>query len=48
LIDRGDSSLSVNLAALSFVHPLDPLNETTEAAPLAGIPVGILPMRPAA
>jgi hypothetical protein len=38
----------VNLVVLSFVHPLDLLNETTEAAPLAGIPVGILPMRPTA
>jgi len=43
LIDRGDSSPSVNLVVLSFVHPLDLLNKTTETTPLAGIPVGMTP-----
>jgi hypothetical protein len=41
LIDRGDNTPSVNLVVLSFVHPLDLLNKTTEADPLAGIPRGM-------
>jgi hypothetical protein len=41
LIDRGDNTPSVNLVVLSFVHPLDLLNKTTDAAPLAGIPRGM-------
>ena len=41
LIDRGDGTPSVNLVVLSFVHPLDLLNKTTEANPLAGIPPGM-------
>ena len=41
LIDRGDGTPSVNLVVLSFVHPLDLLNETTAATPLAGIPRGM-------
>jgi len=41
LIDRGDSTPSVNLVVLSFVHPLDLLNKTTVETPLAGIPVGM-------
>ena len=41
LIDRGDGRPSVNLVVLSFVNPLELLNETTEADPLAGIPVGM-------
>jgi hypothetical protein len=41
LIDRGDGTPSVNLVVLSFVHPLDLLNKTTQTSPLAGIPVGM-------
>jgi hypothetical protein len=41
LIDRGDGKPSVNLVVLSFVHPLDLLNKTTDANPLGGIPVGM-------
>jgi hypothetical protein len=43
LIDRGNGSPSVNLVVLSFVHPLDLLNKTTEQNPLGGIPVGMTP-----
>lgn len=43
LIDRGDGEPSVNLVVLAFVHPLELLNKTTEANPLAGIPVGMTP-----
>lgn len=43
LIDRGDGTPSVNLVVLSFVHPLDLLTKTTDANPLAGIPVGMTP-----
>jgi len=41
LINRGDGTPSVNLVVLSFVHPLDLLNKTNDANPLAGIPVGM-------
>jgi len=41
LIDRADNTPSVNLVVLSFVQPLDLLNKTTEAAPLAGVPRGM-------
>lgn len=41
LIDRSDGRPSVNLVVLSFVHPLDLLNKTTDANPLGGIPVGM-------
>ncbi len=45
LIDRGDASSlpSVNLVVLSFVNPLDLLNKTSTATPLAGIPAGMTP-----
>jgi len=45
LIDRGDGSHlpSVNLVVLSFVHPLDLLNKSSDANPLAGIPPGMTP-----
>jgi len=43
LIDRGNGTPSVNLVVLSFVHPLDLLTKTTDANPLAGIPVGMTP-----
>lgn len=41
LVDRGDGTPSVNLVVLSFVHPLDLLDKTTDATPLAGIPRGM-------
>ncbi|MEW1908211.1 hypothetical protein AB0442_07095 [Kitasatospora sp. NPDC085895] len=41
LIDRGDGRPSVNLAVLSFVHPLKLLNGTTDATTLDGVPRGM-------
>src|SRR5690242_7015096 len=43
LIDRGAPSHqpSVNLAILSFVHPLKLLNQTTDAGTLNGVPRGM-------
>jgi hypothetical protein len=43
LINRGNGTPSVNLVVLSFIQPLDLLNKTTDATPLAGIPVGMTP-----
>ena len=41
LINRGDGSPSVNLVVLSFVHPLQLLNNTTDATTSQGIPIGM-------
>ncbi len=41
LINRGDGSPSVNLIVLSFVHPLQLLNNTTDATTSQGIPIGM-------
>jgi hypothetical protein len=41
LIDRGDGRPSVNIAILSFVHPLKLLNQTTDAGTLNGVPRGM-------
>jgi hypothetical protein len=41
LLDRGDGLPSVNLVVLSFVNPLTLLRESTDAEPLAGVPVGM-------
>jgi hypothetical protein len=41
IIDRGDGKPSVNLVVLSFVNPLKLLNQTTDASPLNGIPIGM-------
>jgi len=41
LIDRGDGRPSVNLAILSFVHPLKLLNGTTDSTTLNGVPRGM-------
>jgi hypothetical protein len=41
LINRGDGSPSVNLVVLSFVHPLQLLNNTTDASTSQGIPIGM-------
>lgn len=41
LIDRGDGSPSVNVVALSFVHPLRLLNKTNDAGTSLGIPIGM-------
>lgn len=43
LIDRGDGIPSVNLAVLSFVHPLRLLNKTTDTQTLNGVPRGMTP-----
>src|SRR5215211_4197283 len=43
IIDRGDGRPSVNLAVLSFVHPMKLLNLTTDATTLNGIPRGFTP-----
>lgn len=41
LINRGDGSPSVNLVSLSFVHPMQLLNNTTDANTSQGIPIGM-------
>jgi len=43
IIDRGDidSSPSVNLVVLSFVHPMRLLNQTTDASTMNGVPIGM-------
>lgn len=41
IIDRGDGTPSVNLVVLSFVNPLNLLNNTTDAGTLNGIPRGM-------
>lgn len=41
IINRGDGYPSVNLVVLSFVNPLELLNNTTDAPPLGGIPIGM-------
>jgi hypothetical protein len=43
LIDRGDGRPSVNLVVLSFVQPLELLNQTTDATTLNGVPRGMTP-----
>jgi hypothetical protein len=41
IIDRGDGKPSVNLVILSFVQPLNLLNQTTDTATLNGVPRGM-------
>src|ERR1043165_667895 len=41
LVDRGDGRPSVNLVVLSFVHPLNLLNQTTDSTTSQGIPIGM-------
>ena len=41
LIDRGDGRPSVNLVILSFVQPLELLNQTTDSGTLNGVPRGM-------
>lgn len=41
LINRGDGSPSVNLVVLSFVQPMQLLNNTTDATTSQGIPIGM-------
>jgi hypothetical protein len=41
LIDRGNGQPSVNLVILSFVNPLQLLNQTTDAQTLNGVPRGM-------
>jgi hypothetical protein len=41
LIDRGDGYPSVNLAVLSFVHPLKLLHKTNDVQTLNGVPIGM-------
>jgi hypothetical protein len=41
LIDRGNGTPSVNLVVLSFVHPMNLLNKTTDASTSQGIPIGM-------
>ena len=41
LIDRGDGRPSVNVVVLSFVHPLNLLNQTTDSTTAQGIPIGM-------
>lgn len=43
LIDRADGKPSANLVVLSFVHPLNLLNNATPTDPLKGIPPGMTP-----
>jgi len=43
IIDRGDGSPSVNLVVLSFLKPMELLNETDSNAFLNGIPRGMTP-----
>ena len=43
IIDRGDGTPSVNLVVLSFLEPLELLNQTTNEAFVNGIPRGITP-----
>jgi len=41
IIDRGDGRPSVNLVILSFIQPLNLLNQTTDSATLNGVPRGM-------
>jgi len=41
LIDRGDGVPSVNLVILSFLNPLQLLNQTNDAQTVDGVPVGM-------
>jgi hypothetical protein len=43
IVDRGDGNPSVNLAILSFVHPLRLLARTTDAQTVNGLPIGMTP-----
>jgi hypothetical protein len=41
LIDRGDGRPSVNLVVLSFLQPMEVLNQTNDATTIDGVPVGM-------
>ncbi len=41
IIDRGDGEPSVNLVVLSFLQPMEVLNNTNDGTAIDGVPIGI-------